>query len=69
MVRWTIKLEEFDILYLRRPTIRAQIRVDFSVECCRKEAQPEAKEEPNTQELHVDRSLSKEGNGVRLILT
>ncbi|XP_077223343.1 uncharacterized protein LOC143856947 [Tasmannia lanceolata] len=33
LVRWAVKLSEFDIRYLPRPAIKAQVLADFIVEC------------------------------------
>lgn len=51
-----------------RLTIWAQALVDFIVKYYMKEVLSEAKEELDAWELHIDRSLSKDGSGAKLIL-
>ena len=33
MAKWAVKLSEYDISYLPRPSMKAQVLADFLVEC------------------------------------
>ena len=41
MAKWAVKLFEYDISYLPRPTMKAQVLADFLVECTADEYLPE----------------------------
>lgn len=40
-MKWTIKLNEFDISYNPRLSIKAQVSVDFLIECTWSDNEPE----------------------------
>ena len=63
MAKWAIELTEFDINYRPRPAVKAQILIDFVVECTiPEEAEPEQSEiddlksRPNSPKEEVDPS-------------
>ena len=82
MVKWVIKLSEFDIQYRPRPSMKAQVLADFVVKC----TIPDNKSEDETSDtikqamtpesdltsiwvLHIDGASNAQGSEVGLILT
>lgn len=69
LVRWSIKLSEFDLKFYPRTTIQAQALADFIVEQTQEEQmQNQAEEELKEWIIDVDRSSNKKGNCAGLIL-
>ena len=70
---WAIKLGEFDIEYLLRPSIKAQALTSFILECTiPDEEQNDGETTPMTNEcwvLHIDGSSNAMGLGAGLMLT
>jgi len=66
MVRWSVKLSEFDIHYETRGPIKGQIYVDFVVELML--GGPHSDPKDFQWILLVDGSSNQQGNGVRVIL-
>lgn len=68
MVKWEIKLGEFDVSYRPRTAIKGQVLVDFLAELT-----PVEVDERNSSEsewtLHVDGSSTASANGAGLLLT
>ena len=70
--KWIIELEEFDIKYLMRPSIKAQALADFILECTILDE--ESGDESTTPTfkkcwiLHVDGTSNTIGLGAELIL-
>ena len=46
MAKWAIRLSEYDITYLPRPAMKAQVLADFLVECAAEEHLPEEGPKP-----------------------
>ncbi|XP_077251808.1 uncharacterized protein LOC143891038 [Tasmannia lanceolata] len=77
LVKWTVELSEFDIQYLRRPAIKAQVLADFVAECTIHQQSIESEvvqtSNPSSNEsiweVYVDGSSNKIGCGAGLILT
>ncbi|GKU94112.1 hypothetical protein SLEP1_g7642 [Rubroshorea leprosula] len=60
LIKWAVKLGEFEITFQQRSAIRAQALADFIVECtpCPSTSNPE----PNDWTLYVDRASSSKGS-------
>ena len=74
MVKWTIKLGEFDLSYISRSLIKAQILADFIVECTMTiddeiGEQFEDKISEPVWILHEDENSNAQDNRADLILT
>ena len=41
MAKWTVKLDEFDIQYHPRPSMKVQVLADFTAECTISDNKPE----------------------------
>ncbi|XP_073103343.1 uncharacterized protein [Elaeis guineensis] len=71
--KWAIELEEFDIKYLPRPSIKAQVLVDFILECIISDEEQNAEEVApiidECWELHVDGSSNTSGSRAGLMQT
>ena len=82
MVKWAIKLSEFDIQYCSRPSMKVQVLADFVVECTVLDNKPEDEandtiKQTTTPEsdltltwvLHIDGASNAQDSGAGLILT
>ncbi|KAL0453932.1 UNVERIFIED_CONTAM: hypothetical protein Slati_1371300 [Sesamum latifolium] len=67
LIKWTIELSEYDISYLPRTTIKAQVLADFVSEM----AGTTQEEVPEVRPwlLHVDGSSTVQGSGAGVVLT
>ena len=66
MVKWAVKLSEFDIRYEPRGPIKGQVFADFVVELSSGDAPPEGS--VFRWVLSVDGSSNQQGSGARVIL-
>ncbi|GKU89559.1 hypothetical protein SLEP1_g3685 [Rubroshorea leprosula] len=66
LIKWVVKLGEFEITFQQRSTIRAQALVDFIVECTPCPSTPNL--EPNDWTLYVDGACSSKGSGAGALL-
>ena len=74
MVKWAIELSKFDISYLSRSSIKAQVLVDFIIEYTIPKGklvqeQPDKLTTKPAWILNVDRASNSHGYGAGLILT
>ncbi|XP_073111784.1 uncharacterized protein [Elaeis guineensis] len=79
MVKWVVKLDEFDIQYRLRPSMKAQVLTDFIAECTIDDNKSEdatikeaATSEPDLTSiwvLHIDGASNAQDSGAGLILT
>ena len=74
MAKWALELFEFDLIFCPRPSIKAQVLVDFMTECTIPHEQPEGEEAPTQKDpkmqwnLYVNGASNANGSGVGLIL-
>ncbi|PKA49398.1 RNA-directed DNA polymerase like [Apostasia shenzhenica] len=68
LLKWSIKLGEYDIRYVPRTTIKAQALADFVAELSTSEP-PLAKHRANLWSLHVDGASRSQSHGVGILLT
>ncbi|XP_077249331.1 uncharacterized protein LOC143888821 [Tasmannia lanceolata] len=54
LVKWVVELSEFDIKYLPRPAIRAQVLADFIAECTMPDSDPGSEAEPVISEQQIE---------------
>ncbi|XP_022846390.1 uncharacterized protein LOC111369139 [Olea europaea var. sylvestris] len=66
MVKWAVELEQFDIKYTPRSSIKSQAVVDFVSELCNVLIEELQKETP--WKLYVDGSSTRERSGVGVVL-
>ena len=71
LIKWSIELSEFDIIYKPRTAIRGQILEDFIMEFTPIEPVEATQLTPNLPiwRLSVDRAANAQGSGASLILT
>ena len=79
LMKWAFELEEFEVLYRPRTTIKGQALADFLIEFTYPEElieepplpdlPPELPESIPTWVLHVDGSFNNQGSGTGVILT
>ncbi|XP_073099648.1 uncharacterized protein [Elaeis guineensis] len=82
MAKWAVKLDEFDIQYRPRSSMKAQVLADFVTECTIfdnkskdtddntiKEATTLKPDLKSTWVLHIDGASNAQGSGAGLILT
>ena len=82
MTKWAIKLNEFDIQYHPRPSMKAQVLVNFIVKCTISDNNPEDESNNKIKQvetlkpdltsvwvLHTDGASNAQGSGADLILT
>ncbi|KAL0433896.1 UNVERIFIED_CONTAM: hypothetical protein Slati_0788200 [Sesamum latifolium] len=67
LIKWAIKLTEYDISYLPRTTIKAQALADFVSEMTGTTQEQVSEERPWL--LHVDGSSTAQGSGAGIVLT
>ena len=68
MLRWSIELDEFDIQYVPRTTIKAQVLANFIFELTPKDHAIKQGHNKCAWTLYVDSSAIAEGAGAGLIL-
>ena len=59
IAKWALKLSEYDISYLSRPAMKAQVLADFLVECATDEYLPE--ERPKLPPAKIEHSSNSAG--------
>ena len=78
LIKWIVKLSEFDIQYKPRSTIKSQVSADFIAECTIPDETPTLQQEstkestplsPRPWILHVDGSSTPSASGAGIILT
>ena len=82
MVKWAVKLDEFDIQYRPHPLMKVQVLADFVTECTISDNKPEDEtgdtiKQATTPEpdltsswvLHIDEVSNAQGSGAGLIPT
>nr|XP_009388298.1 PREDICTED: uncharacterized protein LOC103975116 [Musa acuminata subsp. malaccensis] len=67
LLKWAVELDEHDIRYVPRTTIKAQAMADFIAEFTQME-DGDPKQTPEAWTLHVDGSANSRGAGVGLVL-
>ena len=81
MAKWVIKLNEFDIQYYLRPSMKAQVLADFVVECTVSDDKSDHKSDDKLEQvensevepefvwvLHIDGASNAQRSRVGLIL-
>ncbi|GJR55339.1 reverse transcriptase domain-containing protein [Tanacetum coccineum] len=69
LLKWSFKLEEHDIHYRLRTSVKGQILADFIVEHPKDDSTEDKEELPDPWILFTDGSLGVDGSGAGLILT
>ncbi|GKV48590.1 hypothetical protein SLEP1_g55388 [Rubroshorea leprosula] len=67
LIRWRVKLSEYDLKFQPRTTIKGQAVVDFLVECISATVEEKAPEHP-VWVLYVDGAVNVEGSGAGAVL-
>ncbi|KAL0378312.1 UNVERIFIED_CONTAM: hypothetical protein Sradi_3136700 [Sesamum radiatum] len=67
LIKWAIELSEYDISYLPRTTIKAQVLADFVSEMIGTTQEEVSEARPWL--LHVDSSSTAQGSGAGIVLT
>ncbi|XP_064944556.1 uncharacterized protein LOC135596437 [Musa acuminata AAA Group] len=68
MLQWSVELNEFDIQYSPRTTVKAQVLADFISELMPEDQAAGRRSGRGTWTLHVDGSSTSEGAGVSFVL-